>query len=302
MMRHFLGVDVGGTNTRLLLMDDDGEFSGYRKVATADWARQADPLVALGRLIVGHCKDRQGAQVMLGLPGILSRDRSRVLSLPFIPALDAQPVAALLADALALPVRMDKDVNHLLWWDLQQLPALPQVAVGLYLGTGMGNSLWLNGDFYHGAHGAAGELGHIPWPGHQGECPCGKRGCVESLTSGHWLTGWARANAAQTPFERLFERHGEHPDLRRFVERLAQTIAIEMNVLDPQQLILGGGVIAMSGFPLARLEQAIRRHLRGPQPAQGLAISISRLTDETGSKGACLAARRHLQLSREYPQ
>ncbi|PYB27146.1 allose kinase, partial [Serratia marcescens] len=44
MMRHFLGVDVGGTNTRLLLMDDDGEFSGYRKVATADWARQADPL------------------------------------------------------------------------------------------------------------------------------------------------------------------------------------------------------------------------------------------------------------------
>ena len=161
MMRHFLGVDVGGTNTRLLLMDDDGEFSGYRKIVTADWARQADPLVALGRLIAGHCKDRQVAQVMLGLPGILSRDRSRVLSLPFIPALDAQPVAALLADALALPVRMDKDVNHLLWWDLQQLPALPQVAVGLYLGTGMGNSLWLNGDFYHGAHGAAGELGHI---------------------------------------------------------------------------------------------------------------------------------------------
>jgi allose kinase len=53
---------------------------------------------------------------------------------------------------------------------------------------------------------------------------------------------------------------------------------------------------------LAHLEQEIRRHLRGPQPAQGLAISVSRLTDETGSKGACLAARRHLQLSREYPQ
>ena len=97
MMRHFLGVDVGGTNTRLLLMNDDGEFSGYRKIATADWAQQADPLAALGRLIAGHCEDRQVAQVMLGLPGILSRDRSRVLSLPFIPALDAQPVAVLLA-------------------------------------------------------------------------------------------------------------------------------------------------------------------------------------------------------------
>ena len=66
MMRHFLGVDVGGTNTRLLLMNDDGEFSGYRKIATADWAQQADPLAALGRLIAGHCEDRQVAQVMLG--------------------------------------------------------------------------------------------------------------------------------------------------------------------------------------------------------------------------------------------
>lgn len=161
-MRHFLGVDVGGTNTRLLLMDDDGEFSAYRKIATADWARQADPLAALGRLIAGHSQDRQVAQVMLGLPGILSRDRSRVLSLPFIPALDAQPVAALLADLLALPVRMDKDVNHLLWWDLQQLPALPQVAVGLYLGTGMGNSLWLNGDFYHGRTAPPASWGTFP--------------------------------------------------------------------------------------------------------------------------------------------
>ncbi|CAI1757034.1 D-allose kinase [Serratia entomophila] len=302
MMHHFLGVDVGGTNTRLLLMDDAGNFSGYRKVATAGWAQHGDPLAALGDLIAGCRQDRPLAQVMLGLPGILSRDRTAVLSLPFIPALDGRPVAALLAELLGVPVRMDKDVNHLLWWDLQQLSALPQVAVGLYLGTGMGNSLWLNGDFYHGAHGAAGELGHIPWPGHQGACPCGKRGCVESLTSGHWLTGWARQNAAATPFAQLFERHGEHPELRHFVERLAQAIAIEMNILDPQRLILGGGVIAMAGFPLARLEQQIRCHLRGPQPAQGLAISVSRITDETGCKGACLAARRHFQPTREHRQ
>ncbi|CAI2514134.1 D-allose kinase [Serratia ficaria] len=302
MMQHFIGVDVGGTHTRLQLMDDAGSFSGYRKVATASWAQRPDPLAALAALIA-EC--RQGgavAQVMLGLPGILSRDRRRVLSLPFIPALDQRPVAELLAERLGLPVRMDKDVNHLLWWDLQQFPVLPQVAAGLYLGTGMGNSLWLNDDFYHGAHGAAGELGHIPWPGHQGDCPCGKRGCVESLTSGHWLTGWAQRNAPDTPFAQLFERHGEHPELQQFIERLAQTIAIEMNILDPQRLILGGGVITMAGFPLAWLEREIRRHLRGPQPAQGLAISISRITDETGSKGACLAARRYFQLTGEHQQ
>lgn len=301
-MQHFLGVDVGGTNTRLLLLDDAGGFSGYRKLETASWAQREDPLAALADLIADYRQNHAVAQVMLGLPGILSRDRSAVLSLPFIPALDGRPVATLLAERLGLPVRMDKDVNHLLWWDLQQLPVLPQVAVGLYLGTGMGNSLWLNGDFYHGAHGAAGELGHIPWPGHRGECPCGKRGCVESLTSGHWLTGWARGNAAETPFSQLFERHGDHPELRQFIERLAQAIAIEMNILDPQRLILGGGVIAMAGFPLAQLEQEIRRHLRGPQPVQGLAISVSRLSDDTGCKGACLAAQRYFHLTGEHRQ
>ena len=72
MMRHFSWRRRRRHQHHLLLMDDDGEFSGYRKIATADWARQADPLAALGRLIAGHCQDRQVAQVMLGLPGILS--------------------------------------------------------------------------------------------------------------------------------------------------------------------------------------------------------------------------------------
>ena len=285
MMRHFLGVDVGGTNTRLLLMDDDGEFSGYRKIVTADWARQADPLVALGRLIAGHCKDRQVAQVMLGLPGILSRDRSRVLSLPFIPALDAQPVAALLADALALPVRMDKDVNHLLWWDLQQLPALPQVAVGLYLGTGMGNSLWLNGDFITGARRRRRAGAH-------------SRRAIR--VSARAVNGLRREPDLRSLADRLGARQRGANAVRTAVRtprRTSGSAALRRTIgadhrhrnerarspaADP-----GGGVIAMSGFPLALLEQEIRRHLRGPQPAQGLAISISRLTDETGSKGAC---------------
>ncbi|VEA67560.1 D-allose kinase [Serratia plymuthica] len=75
-----------------------------------------------------------------------------------------------------------------------------------------------------------------------------------------------------------------------------------MNILDPQRLILGGGVIAMAGFPLAQLEQEIRRHLRGPQPVQGLAISVSRLSDDTGGKGACLAAQRYFHLTGEHRQ
>lgn len=295
-MRYFLGVDIGGTNTRLMLMDENQKFQGYQKVTTQSWAGLSDPLTGLQQLISGYLlaagKTQQIARIMLGLPGILSRDRQTVLSLPFIPALDEQPVAVLLSERLGLPVVMDKDVNHLMWWDLTRLPQLPDVAVGLYLGTGMGNSLWLNQDFYHGAHGAAGELGHIPLAGNPAFCPCGKTGCVETLTSGNWLAGWKRQHAADIAFEQVFAIYSEHPDLLEFVERLGRTIATEMNILDPQILILGGGVLAMAGFPLARLEQQIRSHLRGPQPANGLNIRLSGVTDETGCRGACLAAQR----------
>jgi len=299
-MQHFLGIDIGGTNTRLMLMDSEQHFSCYHKVATPSWAQLQDPLSGLQRIISEYLQEQASGvhveMVMLGLPGILSRDRERVLSLPFIPALDNQPVAALLSAQLGLPVVMDKDVNHLMWWDLNQLPSLPDVAVGLYLGTGLGNSLWLNRGFYHGVHGAAGEIGHIPLSGNLTQCACGKTGCVETLTSGNWLAGWARQHATNTPLAQLFTEHGQHPDLVEFVERLARTIASEMNILDPEYLVLGGGVLAMANFPIERLEASIRLHLRAPYPAQGLTIVTSSVTDETGCRGACMAAQREARL------
>ena len=295
MTASWLGIDIGGTSTRLLLMNAQQQWSGFRKVATASWAQQPQALEALASLINATLEQQNVNGVMLGLPGILSRDRQQVISLPFIPALVHQPVAALLAQQLGVPVAMDKDVNHLMLWDLLQLDALPDNAVGLYLGTGMGNSLWLNGRFYHGEHGGAGEIGHMPWRDNLLPCPCGNHGCVETLTSGSWLARWAAEHQPDTPLARLFSRHGAHPDLQAFIQRLGATIASEMNILDPQYLILGGGVLAMADFPLAALREVIFSHLRPPVTRQGLKVLFSSVTDQTGCRGACLAAERYFR-------
>ncbi|PKH21731.1 allose kinase [Enterobacterales bacterium CwR94] len=295
MTTTWLGVDIGGTSTRLLQMDASQQWSGFRKVPTASWASQADALGALATLIAESLETQPTAGVMLGLPGILSRDRQHVLSLPFIQALDDRPVAAELSEMLSVPVAMDKDVNHLMLWDLLQLPALPDNAVGLYLGTGMGNSLWLNGKFYHGQHGGAGEIGHIPWADNQQPCPCGNIGCAETLTSGNWLSRWAAQHCPETNLSQLFSVHGDHPDILSFIDRLAKIIASEMNILDPEYLILGGGVLAMPDFPLATLQQKITGHLRPPVTRSGLKVMISHATDHTGCRGACLAAQRQFR-------
>ncbi len=292
MTARWLGIDIGGTGTRLQLMEQGGVWSSFRKVPTASWAQQSDALLALAQLIRETLEQQPVSGIMLGLPGILSRDRQQVISLPFIQALDNQPVAAQLGALLGIPVAMDKDVNHLMLWDLLQLEQLPDNAVGLYPGTGMGNSLWLNGCFYHGQHGGAGELGHVPMAGNTLSCPCGNTGCAETLTSGHWLSRWAAVHASDTPMAALFTRYGEQPELQAFVQRLAALIATEMNILDPEYLILGGGVLAMADFPLAQLRSQIQQHLRPPVTREGLKIIFSHSTDYTGCRGACLAAER----------
>ncbi|WCG82479.1 allose kinase [Pectobacterium sp. A5351] len=291
MTERWLGIDIGGTSTRLMLMDAQHQWSGFRKVATASWAQQGDALAALTDVIAQTLEQQAVNGVMLGLPGILSRDRQSVLSLPFIPALNDQPVAQKIGERLGIPVAMDKDVNHLMLWDLMQLKMLPDTAVGIYLGTGIGNSLWLNGRFYHGEHGGAGELGHIPWQDNQRPCPCGNLGCVETLTSGHWLQHWATQQDGAT-MPSLFTYFGSHPDLLAFVDRLAKVVATEMNIFDPDYLILGGGVLSMVDFPHAALRDGIWRHLRPPMTRGKLNMVFSEATDYTGCRGACLAAER----------
>ncbi|MFS2220889.1 allose kinase [Pantoea sp. B65] len=300
MTQSWLGIDIGGTSTRFQIMDSDRQWQGFHKIATSSWATTDDALSALARLIQDAVKQQDIHGVMLGLPGILSRDRSQVLSLPFIQALDHQPIAQLLSEKIGIPVAMDKDVNHLMLWDLMQMAQLPDNAVGIYPGTGLGNSLWLNGQFYHGQHGSSGELGHIPLvyaasPEQPLPCPCGNLGCVETVTSGHWLSSWARRMAPETAISALFSQHQAHPDLQAFVRRLAQVIAIEMNILDPQYLILGGGVLGMADFPLSQLHQQIIQYLRPPATRNELQIIFSNATDYTGCRGACYAAERHFR-------
>jgi len=295
-MAYYLGIDIGGTNTRLLTMDHYDEFVRRDHAPTPSWTTASDPLMGLAEIIDAHIDNlpERPAGVMLGLPGTLSRDRNMVFSLPFIQALDNRAIATELSQLIDCPVVMDKDVNHLHLWDLSRLETPPEVSVGLYLGTGMGNSLWIKEDFYHGAHGSSGEIGHIPWLNNSLICPCGKRGCAETLTSGSWLAHWAEEHTApEHSVGDVFDHYGDHPDIKEFVSRLGMIIALEMNILDPQQLFLGGGVIGMSSFPRDTLETEIRKHLRAPYPAQGLNIAFSLQTGDTGCQGACLAAKRH---------
>jgi len=293
-MTYYLGIDIGGTNTRLLAMNRQGKFLQRAVLPTLSWSATDAPLSHLADIITEHIRPlpEKPAGMMLGLPGILDKERDTALSLPFIPVLNHRKVAKEISQLVNIPAAMDKDVNHLHLWDLSTLAYMPQMSIGIYLGTGIGNSLWIKGEFYHGANGAAGEIGHIPWPGNHSVCPCGKKGCFETIASGHWLSRWAEKNTApEHSIADVFTHYRQHSDIRQFIKYLGMLIASEINILDPEQLFLGGGVIAMRDFPKQALVRAIRKHLRSPYPLQMLVITFSLQTGDTGCQGACLAAQ-----------
>lgn len=101
------------------------------------------------------------------------------------------------------------------------------------------------------------------------------------------------AAGAQCPGSGIFVKKGNHPLILQYLERLAGIIAMEDNILNPDYVILGGGVPAMKGFPLEILLEQIRSHTRKPYPEQGLQIIVTEDGEKKGVTGAVLYAERH---------
>lgn len=286
----FAGIDLGGTHTRVAIARD-GSFVASKKFRTADVMADGPDLVGVVarlREVEAECGHRAEA-VGIGLPATLDASRRIILSAPNVEGLDGIDVVGLLGDALGVPVVAERDVNFQFFHDLKAAGRTARVALGVYIGTGVGNSVWING-FYTGAHGSAAELGHIPVPGATGTCGCGKVGCLETVCSGRWLKAWQESHAPETPIHEVFVRHAGHPDLEAFVETAAMSIATAVNIIDPELVFLGGGILEMPGFPYDRLRSRLLAHTRAPFPREAMDVLLASNLGDSGARGGCLYA------------
>ncbi|MDR0403941.1 MAG: ROK family protein, partial [Treponema sp.] len=164
-----------------------------------------------------------------------------------------------------------------------------------YAGTGLGNAIAYNGELVTGSHGVAAELGHIPVLGRNDPCGCGNRGCIELYASGKCLAGIRDNKYPGLSIGEMLRSHSDDPELEEFVDNLGVAAATEINILDPKNVILGGGVILQEGFPRKALEQAILKHTRKPYPEKDITFIYSRESQENGVVGAVIFARKKLQ-------
>ena len=293
-----VGVDIGGTHLRVGCVSKTGKLSGYEKVRQRD-ILQKDPVEGLGRFLNHFMMEKKLVGkvlgIVIGLPATLNREQTVVYNAPNLEGLDGVPLAERLEADLKIPVFLLKDVSALFYYDFMRFAISPHtVAIGCYVGTGIGNAIYLDGKLFLGANGSAGELGHIPVWESKEPCGCGNKGCAEPLVGGKGLERIQMEYFPDTKIHELFLRHGRSPVLCEYIQHLALPIASEVNILDPQVLILGGGVISMEGFPVEELIEAIRVHARKPFPEKNLKILISENSGENGVIGAGLYAWDHL--------
>jgi fructokinase len=250
-----LGIDLGGTKIEIAALDARGQFVLRERVATprGDYPGTLRVLAAL----VESAEARLGARGLplgVGIPGSLSPLTGRVRNSNST-ALNGQPLREDLQALLGRPVRLENDANCLALSEATDgAGAGAEVVFAAILGTGVGAGVAVRGQVLHGHNGIAGEWGHNPLPAAPGEaraaraCWCGRLDCIEAWLSGpalaadHQAHGGAALDAAQLTAAMRTGVAVAAATLQRYIDRLAQALAVVINVLDPQVIVLGGGL------------------------------------------------------------
>jgi fructokinase len=265
-----LGIDFGGTKIEAVLLAADGGVVWQRRVANPGSYESA--VAAISELVAAA--DAAGGTpctVGIGAPGSPS-PRTGMMRNSNSTYLNGRSFREDLAAALGRPVRLVNDANCLAVSEATDGAAAGARSVfALVIGTGVGGGIVLAGASHEGAHGIAGEIGHLPlpWPT-AGEtdpppCWCGLAGCIESWVSG---TGFARAAAAEqglslsAPEIVAAARAGDpaaHAALDAYIDRLGRVLALVANLLDPDVIVLGGGMSNVTEI-YAGLPDVVRRY------------------------------------------
>ncbi len=294
-----VGVDIGGTKLRIGLVDETGEGDALEQRPQGDilFGNSAENLCRfIDEYLRRHGAEQNAAGVCVGLPAVLDAAREVVLNAPNIAGLNGVNVGRQLARHFRVPVFLDRDVSMLFEYDCKRLGLdLSGIVLAYYVGTGLGNVVAIDGRPITGNHGAAGELGHIPAWDSNIACSCGNTGCAEELVGGKYLERLQKERFPGTGIRTLFAEHADAPELADYVAHLALPIAAEINILDPEIVVLGGGVLSLPGFPMEALRQRILEHARKPLPFERLRFAFSGAADENGVIGAGLLAWRQIK-------
>lgn len=249
-----IGVDFGGTKIEAAALDAAGQFRARIRAANpGSYETSIQTVCELVRAAEQEA-GASNATVGIGTPGSISPRTGTMRNANSV-WLNGRRFREDVSTALGREVRIANDANCLALSEVVDGAAAgSRVTFAVILGTGCGGGLVVNGQLIEGAHGMGGEWGHIPlpWPGHDEidgpQCWCGQQGCLETWVSGRGLQrDYFTKTGVQRPNEEIVERSRSgdveaEAALSRYIHRLGRALAVVCNIVDPDTVVLGGGL------------------------------------------------------------
>ncbi len=249
-----IGIDLGGTKIEIVALDPDGDVLVRHRIAAPQGDYEATLMAIAG--LVEETEQALGVRgtVGIGTPGAIS-PFTGLLRNSNSTWLNGRPLHRDLQRMLARPIQMANDANCFALSEATDGAGEGAAVVfGVIVGTGVGGGIVVSGRVLTGAHAIAGEWGHnpLPWPRDDErpgpDCYCGRQGCIETWLSGPGLArDFEAASGRRLAPPEIVEaaRDGDaqaEAALRRYEDRMARALAHILNVLDPEVIVLGGGM------------------------------------------------------------
>ena len=269
MSQYRIGIDLGGTKIEIILLGPDGSELVRERIETPTGYDATLSGIA-GLVHAAEARVGVAASVGIGIPGVISPATGLVKNANSI-ALNGHTFDRDISQALSRPVRVENDANCFALSEASDGAGAGQpVVFGVILGTGCGGGIVVHGTVIQGPHRVAGEWGHNPLPWPQPDelpgraCWCGKHGCLETWVAGPSLArdcdGEGAHDASGIPARAAAGETKARAALARHTDRLARGLAQVVNLLDPDVIVLGGGLSNMTHL-YADVPPLLRRYV-----------------------------------------
>lgn len=316
MAKNLIGIDLGGTTTKMAFLDENGEVLDKWRVLTDTSDKGAHIVENIVKSINKHIEDSDKTindfvGIGMGTPGTVNREKGTVSEAFNLNWKDEQPVRELIQNGVGLPFQLDNDANVASlgeYW--RGAGSTEDDAVFVTLGTGVGGGVIANGKLLHGVNGGAGEVGHIAVQPNGYLCTCGKKGCLEQYASATGIVhvakdmskefnGHSRLKDLENTDEKITSKMifylADNGDIlaNQVVNRICFYLGLALsdigNTLNPASIIIGGGV-SNAGNTLLQPTTRYFQENAFPSIRDSTKIKLAQLGNDAGVIGAASLA------------
>jgi len=275
-----IGIDIGGTKMSAVLFDGEKTIADYRLATPKDDFEHF--LIMLNALIEPLLDKASKNKVKvrglgLGVAGVLDCQEKKVLKSPNLPLLDGVKIVQELETKINLPVSLDNDTNCFLRAEMKLGAGQKYNNVyGIIIGTGIGGGWWINNEIYQGSHGGAGEPGRIIINFTE---PIDLEQAYHKLSQNNPASLADEAYKGDILAQKSFEEIGRY---------LGMAFANIVNLVDPEAIIVGGGVVESSDLFLASIKKVMREYIMSAEAKKRIKIIKGKVGEQAGAIGAAL--------------